>query len=221
MLKKIPTSMVVKHYKQLDKKVNKALALAPSMKQVSIQYANNVGTAGVILPFPFPTQGDTQYQRQGSSIRNEKLEIRMGISASETEVQARIIVGRSTQVGGVLPTVAEIIAGRDNTGTALTDSVRAPIRLNKKNFRVISDKTYALKGTMSDSVPATDNVYSDSRAIVKHIKCKGYKTEYGAVANAGTIADVQSGLYWVLIVTDNNTNLMTYVATLTTNFVDA
>lgn len=221
MTHRLTRDEILAKHRRLDKKVNKALSLAPSQKQVSIQYSNNVGTAGVILPFAFPTQGDTQYQRQGSSIRNEKLEIRLGLFAQETNLHCRVIVGRSTQVAGVLPTVAEIIAGRDSGGNALTDLVRAPIRLNKKNFRVISDKTYALKGSMSDSVPATDRVFTDTRAIIKRIKAKGYKTEYGAVANAGTIADVQSGLYWVLLVSDNNTNLMQYVSTLTTNFIDA
>lgn len=221
MSHQLTRAQVLAKYNTLNKKVNKVVALAPATKQVSIQYSNNVGTAGVILPFAFPTTGDTQYQRQGSSIKNERLEIKLGIAAAQTQVFCRVIVGRTTNVAGALPAVADIIAGRDNAGTALTDLVRSPIRLNKKNFKIISDRTYALKGAMSDSVPATDNVYNDNRSIVKRIKCKGYKTEYGAVANAGNIADVQSGLYWVLLVTDNNTNLMTYVATLTTNFVDA
>lgn len=214
--------------KEVIKIVNRKIDAAVSDKTVRYVYNSNIGTAGVVLPAALLTKGTEQWQRIGTFIRGKKIHLTGSLRGDSTPAAMRVIVGLYKTARGVLPTVADVLQSYNNAG-AVSNSIRADYNPeNRTDFIIFDDKTYTLSGfagtsrlaagtsiQTADSFPQSKQVWID-----KWYKCH-HKTSYYYNANAGTIADVEEGLPFVLVISDNNTNLPTYDLSIKYTFEDA
>lgn len=140
----------------------------------------------------------------------------------------RYIVGLYKTSRGVLPTVGDILQTYNNAG-AVSNSIRADYNVsNRGDFIIFDDTTYTLSGftgisrlAAGTSVQTADS-YAHSKQvwIDKWYKCH-HKTTYYYDQDDGDIGDVEEGLPFVLLISDNNTNLATYDLSLKYTFEDA
>lgn len=191
--------------------------LAGVQKKVSYNFSSNIGSAGIILPVAFLTKGVEQYQREGTKILPDYMEWRGVFKGDSTPAVMRVILGVYHEVGGTLPAVSDILQHVINTGTANT-TYNAPYNINKRSeFRILSDRMLYLSGFTGISRLAagtpnqTADTFANAKGSIYHkkVKLRG-SVRYTLAGNAGTIADVQDGLPFMLLITDNNTNLPTY-----------
>lgn len=209
--------------KQIKKYVKKEIDRAIQDKTVSYVYQNNVGTAGIILPVGFLTKGDDQWERIGSAIRPKYLTIRGAIAGEETFAIVRVICGYFKAVNGVLPAVTTVLRHSSSAGAGNT-SVYSPYnQVANDQFVIYSDKSYTLSGfNVAQNNAGTETSYVNPKVVLinKRIKMKR-RIQYTTTGNAGDITDVTSGLPFVLIISDNNTNLPAYDMNLSLTYEDA
>lgn len=214
--------------KEISKMINRKIDAAISDKTVRYVYNSNVGTAGVVLPAAFLTKGTSQWNRIGEEIRGKKMHVTGSLRGDSTPAAMRVITGFYKTARGNLPVVADILQSYNNAG-AVSNSIRADYNPeNRHDFIIFDDTTYTLSGFTGISRLAagsnlqTADSYAQSKQvwIDKWYKCH-HKTTYYYNSNVGTIADVEEGLPFVLLISDNNTNLATYDLSIKYTFEDA
>lgn len=221
-------SLKPKQKAEVKRMLKSALDDAIDDKIVHYNFTSNVGTAGVVLPMALLTKGTEEYQRIGTKIAGKSITVRGYIRGDSSAAVMRVIVGFYESVGGVLPTPTSILRSVTAAGTAAL-AYKADYNYDKReDFRILYDKCHPLSGFAGVSRLAAGSAIqtADSYQNVKwpcleiHVKCK-HKTSYLVAGNAGTIADVETGLPFVLLISDNNTNLPTYDLSCIYRFEDA
>lgn len=217
--------------KQLASKVyvKKAIRNMNVTKQVSYNFSSNVGTAGIVLPIGLLLKGTEQYQREGTLVKPTSLSVRSQIYGDSVACVMRKIVGFYKNVSGVLPAVSDVLQHVINSGGTGT-TYNSPYNINKrKEFTILSDELIKLSGFggISRLAAGTSNQTADSYPnnmwYEKHqtFKMTGHDIRYTLTGNAGTIADVQDGLPFVLLIADENTSLPNYDIRAELRFTDA
>lgn len=231
MPKKGKSVLVTK--KDVAKMIDNALDEAVDDKVVRYFYASNVGTAGVILPANFLKKGTEQFQRIGTKIQNKAVHVRGQLRGDSVACVMRCIIGfykSVPQVGGVgtLPSVTDILRTENSAGTATTGYRSEYNPENRANFIIYSDRTYSLSGFAGISRLAagtpnqTADSYTQSKFVILDERHRiPHKTTYVPGSDTGLIADVFEGLPFMLLISDNNTNLPTYEVTLNSFYEDA
>jgi hypothetical protein len=147
-----------------------------------------IGGAGQIEAFgPFCAVGDTRITRTGEKMTLTSLSMRFQIDLTAIEAvgcSVRLIIGYDRRPQGASPAVTNIIA---------SDSIVAGYQTTQNStgrFQIIGDKTITFD--------ASQTQYAD-----KIFFNKKYRTLY-RLGNAGTVADINEGTYFILALAANN-----------------
>lgn len=191
---------------RLMKKVKRLLDSRIQDKSVTYTFTNNVGTAGVVLPIGSLTKGDNQYQRQASVIRPKHMHIRGHIKGAETQSDMRVIMGVYKPVQGALPSVAQILGSVDLLGNVTQTTYSSYNQFARENVIIKYDRIHKLSGFI-DSGASDANI--NTVAFNKRIKLSK-NIIYSLTGNAGTVADINNNMPFILLLPTNNVNLPTY-----------
>lgn len=208
--------------KEVRKIAKQVVAAAIIDKQATYNFTANVGTAGIVLPIGLMIKGDSAWQRQGAKIRCKSIHTRGQIKGDSTAAVMRVIHGVYKEPNGVLPTVTEILQSVSAAG-ALSVTYKSPYNYNnRQGFTIKSDKSYALSGFTTTTNGAALTSFSQEKfAVLNEYHKMSNNIVYTQAGDAGTIADVDSGLPFICLVSDNNTNLATYDLGCTLSFENA
>lgn len=163
--------------------------------------------------------GAAFYNRVGSRIEMKSIHLRGYIYNAATSITTnlRLIVVYDRQPTGALPTIADLLQSRDQTG-ATTTVGDSEINLdNRDRFLIVRDKQYYAPpvtntaGVLSNgpSFPSTDQEWD----VNEFIKLKGLGTHFKSSSNPTAIADISTGaLYCFFVATQSDscwaTNIM-------------
>lgn len=168
----------------------KDVALLKSLINTETKYIDttaslNITSGGVVVPLNLVAQGDSATTREGNSVKNHSLAVRYTAywnTASAIPFQwCRFIVVHDLQCNGVLPNINTILQ---------TVNYQSPKNdAGRQRYKTLSDKTYSL------SQQGQPNI--DEELYMK----LGDHTNYG-LGNAGTIADISTGAYYLVMIAD-------------------
>jgi len=199
----------------------------------------NVGATGhqIVLPFKVtgtfstalntPNQGTDFYNRIGNRIMMRSLQIfgkieRTGSNATAVgEDLGRILVVYDRQSNGALPVLSDVILSVDSSGGGLSTAESFINQYNRDRFTVLSDETVYLppcgiNGAVdilptSYVIPNNHPGKTGGFLYQKFIKLKDLETKFNP-GGAGTIADVNTGGLFVLVLSDVASTAGTTVA---------
>lgn len=197
--------------KDVKKYVDRKLDEQIQDKKVTYEFSNNIGTAGIILPIGLLSRGESQWTRDGSSVSPKWMKIKGFLHGQETAATVRVITGVYEPIAGALPPVQAIINSVDNAGTITFSAYSGYNQVSRTNFTVKSDHLYHLSGfnASENLVPERSYMNPIVHVFNQHVKLNK-KLYYSLTGNTGTITDVNNNLPFVLIISDNNTNLVAY-----------
>ncbi len=186
----------------------KALAVAKLTKSLlnverkESSFASSVApnTTGSILMLNGTAQGLDKDDRVGNSVRWTSIltRVRVEIHASATASQARVIFIWDKQSNGALPAVTDVLQAANTLSSLNTDF--------GKRFRVLSDQMY--------NVSITGNQLQYKKVFRK----LSLRTEFGTTA--GTIAAINSGTIFLLVISDEATNAPTVFHNTKLRYID-
>ncbi len=148
-----------------------------------------VDDSGTFVSLPLASQGVGASNREGDSIKVVSLLIRLSwaISQSATSSGLRTIVVIDKQPNGALPSIASLL---QTTNFPLS----SPLNLdNKRRFKILCDRVQVASITGKQQF-----------VLNKYLKTQTH-VRYGS--NAGTVADVNTNNIFVLLISDEATNL--------------
>lgn len=156
---------------------------------ITAQDDTATAAAGTVACLNLIGQGDTHILRDGLSIKPSRLTVRYQVkydAAAAWTGLVRVIIFTYKQEGGVMPTVGGIL---DNT---------APIWLAGKNYvnrfqsKFLYDRSHALSESGNGNA-----VFTVKLRLEGHINF---------IDNGATIASVDNGGYYILVITDAGAN---------------
>jgi len=150
------------------------------------------------------------YNRVGSRVEMKNLHIRgvVGLSATATTGNLRLIIVYDRQPTGALPTIATLLQSRDQTGASANGS-SAEINLeNRDRWQIVRDmQWYAPAGTYTAGVvtnQAYPGVSSHTWDVNEFIKLKGLGVHFNSTANPVDITNIATGALYAFFVADND-----------------
>jgi len=147
------------------------------------------------------------FNRIGSRIEMKSLRIRGFIYYALTSIQdaVRIIVVYDRQPTGALPTIANLLQGRDQVGTTQTAGSSEINLDNRDRFTIVRDHRITIPScTVAAGVLTNGPSWSHNQTaeVDLFIKLKGLVTHYNSTANPCTIANIATGALYVYHVGD-------------------
>lgn len=174
-----------------------ALATAKLVKSlVNVEFKETVratnlspDASGTVVSLNAIGQGDDKDDRNGNSIKNKSLLVRMRAeqNSSATNTSLRVLFIRDKQVNGSTPLVTDVLQAANPLSSLNTDY--------GKRFVVLADSLFSL---------SSNGTTCSHRKIFKKL---GFHTEFGGTGNS--VADINSGAIWMLAVSDEATNTPT------------
>jgi len=166
------------------------------------------------------------FNRVGSRIEMKNLHIRGLIKNLATAIQdqGRLIIVYDRQPTGALPTIADLLQSRDQTGAA-TNPGTAEINLdNRDRFAILRDASFYFPSvtftggvqTNGPAYPGTD----DELDVNIFIKLKGLASHYKSSSNPCTIADIATGALYACFVSVNETAKYSFVGSFRLRYDD-
>lgn len=176
--KQIATKVVKTEVKL--RKVSRVLKSEKRYKDVLISGVSCSSTGAVALVNGMNT-GDTDGYRMGTDFLMSSMKVKGHFyPANSTSANARILLVYDKQANAAALTVGDVLVSADPE--SLTNYT------NKKRFKIIFDKSYAIPG--NNSFPKRFDFSLSLRNLETHCN----------TGNAGTIADIVTGsLYWIYL----------------------
>lgn len=182
----------------------KALSMLNSEKKhVDVTRANAVVTsAGSMTLLNGLTQGTTDVTRVGDDVKFTSSFLRMGIqhnSAVTSGEFLRFILFRDNQSNGAAP------SGNDLLVTS--SDPFSPLNLDySRRFKILKDKIYCTSDSGSNEAQYLKFFLDFSKVKPSHSsKVNIHKTDYG-LGNAGTVADISTGAYYIWLCSNEAVN---------------
>lgn len=171
--------------------------------------------------------GAAFYNRVGSRIEMKNLHIRGLVRYAATSVvgTARMLVVYDRQPVGALPTVADILQTRDQTGAA-TNTGSSEINLdNRDRFQIVRDMEFYTPPctntagvlTNGPQFPGQDDQQWD---VNEFIKLKELTCHYKSTSNPCTIADIATGALYVLFTTTGTDSAVEFAGSMRLRYND-
>lgn len=197
-------------YKRLALKAHAKANLALSQLNSETKYVDRIAqspvttrTGSFTLLNPL-VRGTAQEERIGDQVRFKSIDIRAKISNAQTgERWLRMIVIKDNQPNGATPTMGNFFI---DTGNPIISFRNLDYG---KRFKVYYDQTFAFQahdpaaaGYVAE--PTTEAIHIDLKACRQYGSTNNV-TEYG-LGNAGTVADIAKGAYYLLCIGNNATN---------------
>lgn len=168
----------------------KDVALLKSLINTEAKYIDatsslNILNSGVVVPLNLCSQGTSVTTREGNSVKNKSLAGKYTAYWNTASVQTfqwiRFMIIHDSQPNGVLPNINTIL----QTVNYLSPKNDA----GRQRYRTLHDKTFCV------SQQGNPNIEQDI-----YFKL-GDHTNYG-LGNAGTIADISTGAYYLVMISD-------------------
>lgn len=163
-----------------------------------------ITSSGSILPLNLLIQGDTGSTRDGDSVKFTRLQFNSicVMHASATNTQVRVIIVADHQTNGSQFVLSDIL----NDSTA-GDNLVSPLNLvNKFRFRILFDKLYQMDSNGKRSFS------------IEYYKKLSSKCRYSG--NAGTIADLPTLSYHLILLSSEATNTPAITYTARMRYID-
>lgn len=177
---------IEKDVKDLKRTINKELKYRDEYTSGALPAIPNTGN---FLLLNSLAQGDSATTRTGNGVMDRSFEIKFQVafnSASAVGQQnLRVLLIRDKQANGSLPATANTVLQQTWWQSAKNDA-------NSDRFKILMDKCIGV----SSSGPETIN-------FKKYIRVKT-QTRYNG--NAGTVADIVTGSYFLLMISDQAAN---------------
>lgn len=174
-------------------------------KYLSVYNTSTPATTPTIIFLTGSAQGDTQNSRQGNSIKMSSISMKLQflLNASATTTFIRVILFKDKASNGVVPTHQELLESTDSQPWYIANynPDNCPTR-----FKVVSDSTHILEANGN-----TGKQYSKYFKVNTHVKYDG---------TGSTQAEATTGHYYLLVVSDEVTNVPTIRNNLTLRYID-
>lgn len=191
---------------QANRKANLALSMLNTEQKYIDLTAQTPGpsSAGDFVLLNPLSQGTSAHERVGDQVRFKSIDVRLAMANTvDAVIWCRTMIIRDNQPNGAVPTVANLL---EDTGGAIQSFRNLDYG---KRFKVYYDNVHCFK--------ATSTGYCDQPSFVSiHVDLYNTKkqnipniTEYG-LGNAGTIADISKGAYYLFVITNTATNQPIY-----------
>lgn len=194
---------------------------ATSIKSVdstagSIEFLAPANASPVALIIP--KIGAGFFNRLGNRTRGISLHITGFVNptlqnaAATQDSYARIIVYYDRQPNGANPSVSDLILATNNAGGVTTTTYDGTNMNNRDRFMILRDRRmYMPPLGINGATPAAQqgvfvdpNIANHSFQYNEYIKLKNLESLYNSV-NGGTIGDISSGAYGILLLSQNET----------------
>lgn len=206
MTKRKIRSMALKKGNNIVKKVDNALRFSkfqpvePNRAEIKFYDEETTTTSignGQILYFFRPVQGDTATTRTGNRVTVTEVAFKLhyyisSLATSYSAAPLRVILVYDKEPNGTATAITDVLTGATPTSKSFRNLLKA------ERFITLYDKTHVL-GQVNYVATTTWATGVTSRYLDVVTKCN-LPVQY--LANAGTAADVQSGLLSLIILTE-------------------
>ena len=182
----------------------KLFSTGKEIKAVDVPIAQNFKGTGQVKLMNGIQTGSGYFNRTGSKIEMKSIQIKayIYILATATQDFGRVLLIYDRQANGAAPSFSDIIQGRQQDGTTVTNTSFDMINLdNRDRFVVLRDKCFFLS-SQTDTAGVITNVYpqpTDKEMIIDwYVKLKGLTTHFKSSSSPTTPADINTGALYLV-----------------------
>lgn len=191
---------------------------ATALKSVDNEFSANFTAAGAVSYIPPPIQGAGFFNRLGNRTRGVSLQFRGRVATTadplsataQGDIVARIIIGYDRQINGTPAPVSTYLQSINNAGGTITTDAYTMLSIaNRDRIEILRDRMIVLSpvGVAGVNgylgiVGGGNNSENTGLNYTEFIKLNGKESQYNTV-NGGTVADITTGAYFILLITDD------------------